>query len=92
MLITLAFKAPSSVKGGAYTHFCRWTRPSPFFPSITLEDLLKEVSVHPEKLNESISDDHLCEIALFLPSWCKVSPYFELGKDDVGKDELTRTL
>ena len=58
--------------------------------AITLEELLKEVSVHPEKLNESISDDHLREIALFLPLWRAVATYLGLSEsdlDDVEREE-----
>ena len=55
--------------------------------AITLEELLKEVGVCPEKLNESISDDHLCQIALFLPSWCKVASYIGLSEMDINDAE-----
>ena len=66
--------------------------------AITLKELLKEVSVCPEKLNESISDDHLREIAIFLTSWRKVATYLELGQNDLddvgqeGKDEQDKRL
>ena len=66
--------------------------------AITLEDLLKEVGLCPKKLNDSISDDHLRAIAIFLTSWRKVSTYLELGKNDLddveqeGKDEQDRRL
>ena len=66
--------------------------------AITLEELLEEVGVCPEKLNDSISDDHLCEIALFLPSWCKVVSYIGLSEIDIndaereGKNEQDQTL
>ena len=43
--------------------------------AITLEELLEEVGVHPEKLNESVSDDHLRAIAIFLTSWRRVATY-----------------
>ena len=58
--------------------------------ALTLEELLKEVSVHPEKLNESISDDHLREIAILLTSWRKVATHLELSEselDDVEREE-----
>ena len=58
--------------------------------AITLEELLKEVGVHPEKLNDTIIDDHLREIALFLISWRKVATYLELSEsdlDDVEREE-----
>ena len=51
---------------------------------------MKEVSVHPEKLNESISDDHLHEIAILLTSWRKVATHLELSEselDDVEREE-----
>ena len=54
---------------------------------ITLEELLKEVSVHPEELSASISDDHLCEIAIFLTSWRKVATYLKLSENDLGDVE-----
>ena len=61
--------------------------------AITLEELLKEVGVHSEKLNDSISDDHLHEIALFLTSWQTVASKLclsEIDRDAIereGKDE-----
>ena len=51
---------------------------------------MKEVSVHPEKLNESISDDHLREIAILLTSWRTVATHLELSEselDDVEREE-----
>ena len=66
--------------------------------AITLEELLKEVGVCPEKLNDSIIDDHLREIAIFLTSWRKVSTYLKLSKNDLddveqeGKDEQDKRL
>ena len=51
--------------------------------AITLEELLGQVGVHPEKLNNSISDDHLREIANFLTSWRKVVTYLELSENDL---------
>ena len=66
--------------------------------AITLEELLEEVGVCPEKLNDSISDDHLREIALFLPSWCKVASYIGLSEMDIndaeqeGKNEQDQML
>ena len=51
---------------------------------------MKEVSVHPEKLNESISDDHLHEIAILLTSWRTVATHLELSEsdlDDVEREE-----
>ena len=51
--------------------------------ALTLEELLKEVSVHPEKLNESISDDHLREIAILLTSWRTVATYLELSESEL---------
>ena len=50
--------------------------------AITLEELLEEVGVCPEKLNESISDDHLREIALFLTSWRTVASHLDLSEND----------
>ena len=50
---------------------------------VTVEKLLTEVGVHPEKLNERISDDHLCEIALFLTEWKTVVPFLGLDENDV---------
>ena len=44
---------------------------------------MKEVSVHPERLNDSISGDHLRAIAIFLTSWRKVATYLELSESDL---------
>ena len=55
--------------------------------AITLEELSEQVGVYPEKLNESISDDHLLEIALFLSSWRTVIPYLSLSEMDVNDVE-----
>ena len=66
--------------------------------AITLEELLGQVGVHPEKLNNSISDDHLREIALFLPSWRTVATHLGFNEMDVdfieheGKDEQEKKL
>ena len=51
--------------------------------AITLEELVKEVGVPPEKLNDSISDDHLRAIAIFLTTWRKVAAYLELSETDL---------
>ena len=59
---------------------------------------MEEVGVCPEKRNDSISDDHLREIALFLPSWCKVASYIGLSEMDIndaeqeGKNEQDQML
>ena len=55
--------------------------------AITLEELLEKVSVHPEKLNDSISDDHLREVALFLTSWRTVSSHLDLDENDLDDAE-----
>ena len=66
--------------------------------AITLEELLKKVGVCPEKLDKSISDDHLREVASFLPSWRKVAVYLKLSENDLddieqeGKDEQDKRL
>ena len=65
--------------------------------AITLKELLKEVGVHPEKLDQSISDDHLREIAIFLTSWRKVATYLGLRESDLDaveqeKDEQMKKL
>ena len=65
---------------------------------IKVEKLLTEVGVQPEKLNERISDDHLCEIALFLTEWKTVVPFLGLDENDVDvieqeeRKELVRKL
>ena len=51
--------------------------------TITLEELLKEVGSCPEILNDSISDDHLREIALFLTSWQTVASHLDLNENDL---------
>ena len=66
--------------------------------AITLEELLEKVNVHLEKLNKSISDDHLRAIAIFLTSWRKVTTYLGLSENDLddveqeGKDEQDKRL
>ena len=65
--------------------------------AITLDELLKEVGVCSEKLNDSISDDHIREIAIFLTSWRTVATYLELGENDLDaveqeKDEQMKKL
>ena len=66
--------------------------------AITLKALMKEVGVCPEKLNASISDDHLRAIAIFLTSWRKFATYLGLSENDLddveqeGKDEQDRRL
>ena len=66
--------------------------------AITLEELLMKVGIHPEKLNDSISDDNLLEVALFLTSWRTVIPYLGLSEMDVndieqgGKNEKDKRL
>ena len=55
--------------------------------AITLEELLKEVGVCLEKLNDSISDDHLREIALFLTSWRTVATNIGLSEMDINDVE-----
>ena len=56
--------------------------------AITLEELLKEVGVRPEKLNDSISDDHLHEIVLFLTSWQTVAS--KLCLSEIDQDAIER--
>jgi len=48
---------------------------------------LKEVGVHPKKLNESISDDHLREVTLFLTSWQTVASHLDLDENDLDDAE-----
>ena len=56
--------------------------------AITLEELLKEVGVCPEKLNQSISDDRLRDVALFLTSWRTVAQY--IGLSDIDMSDVER--
>ena len=56
--------------------------------AIELEELLKEVGVCLEKLNESISDDHLHAIALFLTSWQTVAS--KLSLNEIDQDAIER--
>ena len=51
--------------------------------AITLKELLEKVGVHPEKLNAFISDDHLREIALILPSWKTIAQFLGLDESDL---------
>ena len=48
---------------------------------------MKKVGLCPEKLNESIIDDHLREIALFLTSWRTVSSHLDLDENDMDDAE-----
>ena len=58
--------------------------------AITLEELLEEVGLRPEKLDESISDDHILAIALFLTSWREVAVYLGLSENDIDVIEHER--
>ena len=63
--------------------------------AVTLEEILKEVGIHPEKLDKRTSDDHLHEIALFLTSWRTVASYLDLDVDAIEqecKSEQARKL
>ena len=51
--------------------------------AVTLEKLLKEVGVRPEKLDESISDDYILVIASVLSSWRKVAAHLGLSEVDL---------
>ena len=55
--------------------------------AISLKELLKKVGLCPEKLNESIIDDHLREIALFLTSWRTVASHLDLDENDLDDAE-----
>ena len=55
--------------------------------AITIEELLEETEIDPEKLSASISDDHLRAIAIFLTSWRKVATYLGLSENDLGDVE-----
>ena len=55
--------------------------------AITLEELLKEVGLCLEKLDDSISDNHLREIALFLTSWQTVASHLDLDENDLDDAE-----
>ena len=57
------------------------------YTSTELKELLKEVGVHSEELDESISDDHLLEIASFLTSWRTVTRYSGLSVIDANDVE-----
>ena len=66
---------------------------------ITLDDLLKETKIYPEKLDKCISDHHhLHEIALFLTSWRTVASHLKLNESDLdaiereGEDEQEKRL
>ena len=65
---------------------------------ITLDDLVKETNIHPERLDKGVSDDHLHEIALFMTSWRTVAPYLKLSENDLDgierecKDEQEKRL
>ena len=73
-------------------------KPIDAMAAITLKELLKEVDVPPEKLDKSISDDHLHAIALFLTAWRRVVTFLGLSENEVGdveqeqRDEQDRRL
>ena len=48
---------------------------------------MEEVGVCPEKLNDSIGDDHLREISLFLTSWRTVASHLDLSENDLDDAE-----
>ena len=48
---------------------------------------MKEVGVCHKKLCDSISDDHLREIALFLTSWQTVASHLKLDENDIADAE-----
>ena len=50
---------------------------------ITLDELVNETKIRLERLDEGISDDHLHEIALFLPSRRTVAVYLKLSENDL---------
>ena len=66
--------------------------------AITLDELLNETKIRPERLNECISDDHLCKIALVLTSCRTVAVYLKLSENDLDtierdcKDEREKRL
>ena len=66
--------------------------------AVTVDELLKETEICPERLDERTTDSHLREIALFLASWQKVATYLELSGNDLddvereGKDEQEKRL
>ena len=51
--------------------------------AITLDELLEDVGVCPEKLEKHISKEHICEIALILTEWKAVVPFLGLDENDV---------
>ena len=65
---------------------------------ITLDELVKETEIRSERLNECISDDHLCKIAVFLTSWRTVTQHLKLSENDLDaierecKDEQEKRL
>ena len=50
---------------------------------VTLDELLKKVGITPEQLNETCTNDHLHDIALFLKSWRTLAPHLQLSSNDV---------
>ena len=51
--------------------------------AITLDELLEDVGVCPEKLDKHISEDHILEIAFILTEWKAVVPFLGLNENDV---------
>ena len=63
--------------------------------AITFEELSMKVGVRCEKFNDSISDEHLLEISMFLTSWRTVAPFLKIyNLEDIEqeKDEQVKRL
>ena len=63
--------------------------------AITFEELSMKVGVCHEKFNDSISDEHLHEISMFLTSWRRVAPslkIYDVEDIEQEKDEQVKRL
>lgn len=65
---------------------------------VTIDELVKQTSIQPERLDEKVNNDHLRKIALLLRSWRLVALHLGLSDIDVsdlekeGKDEQERRI
>ena len=66
--------------------------------AVTVDELVKQTSIQPERLDEKVNNDHLLKIALFLRSWRLVALHLGLSDIDVsdlekeGKDEQEKRI
>ena len=50
---------------------------------VTLDELLEEVGISHKQLDETCTNEHLHDIALFLKSWRTLAPHLQLSSSEV---------